>query len=103
MTKAGFAGDDAPCAVFPSIVGRPRHAPATAGKGQKVRIKTYAGDDARSRRRNLTLTHPIERGVVTNWDDMQELLKYTFEELGANPDEHVVLLTEHLTNPKANR
>ena len=25
MTKAGFGGDDAPRAVFPSIVGRPRH------------------------------------------------------------------------------
>jgi len=25
MVKAGFAGDDAPRAVFPSIVGRPRH------------------------------------------------------------------------------
>ena len=25
MCKAGFAGDDAPRAVFPSVVGRPRH------------------------------------------------------------------------------
>ena len=25
MCKAGLAGDDAPRAVFPSIVGRPRH------------------------------------------------------------------------------
>lgn len=25
MVKAGFAGEDAPRAVFPSIVGRPRH------------------------------------------------------------------------------
>ena len=25
MCKAGFAGDDAPRVVFPSIVGRPRH------------------------------------------------------------------------------
>lgn len=25
MCKAGFAGDDAPRAVFPTIVGRPRH------------------------------------------------------------------------------
>ena len=31
MCKAGFAGDDAPRAVFPSIVGRPRH---------QVRIRT---------------------------------------------------------------
>lgn len=25
MCKAGFAGDDSPRAVFPSIVGRPKH------------------------------------------------------------------------------
>ena len=25
LCKAGFAGEDAPRAVFPSIVGRPRH------------------------------------------------------------------------------
>ena len=25
MMKAGFAGDDAPRAVFPSVVGRPRY------------------------------------------------------------------------------
>lgn len=31
MCKAGFAGDDAPRAVFPSIVGRPRHQVSLAG------------------------------------------------------------------------
>ena len=37
MCKAGFAGDDAPRAVFPSIVGRPRHQGVMVGMGQKVR------------------------------------------------------------------
>lgn len=36
-TQAGFAGDDAPRAVFPSIVGRPRHTGVMVGMGQKVR------------------------------------------------------------------
>jgi actin-related protein len=36
MCKAGFAGDDAPRAVFPSIVGRPRHTGVMVGMGQKV-------------------------------------------------------------------
>lgn len=31
LCKAGFAGDDAPRAVFPSIVGRPRHQVGTQG------------------------------------------------------------------------
>ena len=34
LCKAGFAGDDAPRAVFPSIVGRPRHQVGTWGGGR---------------------------------------------------------------------
>ncbi len=41
MCKAGFAGDDAPRAVFPSIVGRPRHQGIMLGMGQKG-INIYA-------------------------------------------------------------
>ena len=33
MCKAGFAGDDGPRAVFPSIVGRPRHKGVMVGMG----------------------------------------------------------------------
>lgn len=35
MVKSGFAGDDAPRAVFPSIVGRPRHQGVMVGMRQK--------------------------------------------------------------------
>ena len=35
MCKAGFAGDDAPRAVFPSIVGRPKHPGIMVGMDQK--------------------------------------------------------------------
>jgi len=38
MCKAGFAGDDAPRAVFPSIVGRPKHKGVMVGMGQKGRL-----------------------------------------------------------------
>ncbi len=36
-TQAGFAGDDVPRAVFPSIVGRPKQQGVMVGMGQKVR------------------------------------------------------------------
>ena len=36
MCKAGFAGDDAPRAVFPSIVGRPRHQVSRATVSQMI-------------------------------------------------------------------
>ena len=70
--KAGFAGDDAPRAVFSSVIGRPRYQGVTVDGaiGQK---DFYVGNSAQEKRDLLTLKHPIERGIITNWDDMEKV------------------------------
>uniref|UniRef100_A0A8C6UZK2 Beta-actin n=1 Tax=Neogobius melanostomus TaxID=47308 RepID=A0A8C6UZK2_9GOBI len=97
--KAGFAGESfaGPRVVIPSVAGRPRDQGAV-DRGQNSFIGSKASTWSE------ILTRPIERGVVTNWDEMENIWWHIFHaELRVSPEEHPVLLTEPPLNPKANR
>lgn len=99
--KAGFAGEDAPRCVFPSIIGRPKSANVMSGTEHQ---DVYIGDAAQVKRGILKVTYPVEHGVVQDWDDMEKIWQHTFYHgLRCQPQEHAVLLTEAALNPKANR
>lgn len=52
----------------------------------------------------LRIEHPIEHGIVTNWDDMEKVWHHTlYSELRVSPEEHPILMTEASLNPKNNR
>jgi GTPase SAR1 family protein len=64
----------------------------------------YVGDEAQAKRGILTLKYPIENGIVTNWDDMEQIWHHCFyNELRVAPEEHVTLIAESAFTPKANR
>ena len=64
----------------------------------------YVGSEAQQKRGVLNLKRPIEYGMVTNWDDMEQLWYHTFHnELRVEPEEHPVLCTEAPLNANANR
>ena len=101
VVKAGFSGEDAPRAIFPSIVGRPKNPGVIIGVEAK---DEYIGDEAQQKRGVLKISYPIEHGIVKDWDDMEKIWNHTFYvELRVSPDEHPVLLTEAPLNPKVNR
>ena len=70
LVKAGFAGDEYPRAIFPSIVGHPRRQSIMVSAADK---DSYVGDEAQSYRGVLALKYPIEHGIVTNWNDMEKV------------------------------
>lgn len=79
MIKAGFAGDDAPRAVFPTILGtwdvpqKPQFAPKDF----------YVGDEAHAKRHVLNMHYPIENGIIHDSKHLRVLLHHIcYNELG---------------------
>jgi actin beta/gamma 1 len=99
--KCGFAGDDSPRGQFPNVLGHPR----TPGLMVGLRYKeSYVGDAAQQYRGILSLQYPIENGVVTSVDAIEQVFIHSFHnELRVFPEEHNVLLTEAPFNPRSNR
>ncbi|KAJ5961703.1 Glycosyl transferase family 28 C-terminal [Penicillium viridicatum] len=99
--RAGFAGEEIPSCYFPSFVGRPKHPRVMAGG---LEGDSFIGSRAQELRGLLKIRYPLEHGIVTNWEDMESIWHYVYEnELKTLPEEHPVLLTEPPLNPRANR
>ncbi|KAJ3425114.1 actin [Anaeramoeba flamelloides] len=100
--KAGFAGDDSPSAVFRSIVGREKNADLADQK--QTEKEFYIGEEAQKKRGILSLKHPIEKGIITDWGDMESIWSHVFKnELRVAPEQYPILLTQTPLNPKANK
>ncbi len=64
----------------------------------------YVGENAKHRVGILQFYYPIERGIVTDWENMENIWNHIFfNDLRIAPEDHPVLLTETPLNPKVNR
>ena len=101
LCRAGFSGEEAPRTTFPTIIGRP---PDSGGENDEVNFAV--GEEARKKRdtAGFKLSCPLQRGVVSSWDDMENILSFAiYHELHAVPEEHPLLITEPPLNLKTNR
>jgi len=74
-------------------------------KIDNVQLKDImVGDEASKLRTMLQITYPLDNGIIRNWEDMQYVWDYTFQEkLKVNPQECKIMLTEAPMNPVQNR
>ncbi|XP_007943629.1 actin-related protein T2 [Orycteropus afer afer] len=101
LCKAGLSGEIGPRHVISTVVGHPKFKMSSAGANQK---NYFVGEEALYKYENLNLQYPIERGLITSWDDIEKLWNHLFEwELGVKPSDRPVLMTEPSLNLRENR
>ena len=61
--QAGFAGEDGPSSVFPSVVGWPKYTTRIHGSDDKT---FFVGEEAQAKRGVLAIKYPIEHGQCTD-------------------------------------
>lgn len=55
----------------------------------------YIGYDAVSKAGISTLKYPVQGGIITDWNAIETLWHYTFDnELKIKPEEHTILMSE---------
>merc|ERR1719446_602779 len=64
----------------------------------------FMGEEAISKKGVLSLSYPLEHGIVKDWSDMEKVWHHTFfDALRVNPEDHAVVVSEAPLNPKKNR
>eukprot|EP01084_Bolivina_argentea_P311504 539211_1 len=109
--KAGLSNNENPQLVFPSIIGRPRHTGVFSSFIESMNNGTpqrpyFVGNNATHPkiRGIISSRYPIQNGIVSNWDDMEQIWHYIlYKQLKVQPDEHISFLTESPMTPKSNR
>ncbi|KAK7839889.1 actin-related protein 4 [Quercus suber] len=125
--KAGYAGEDAPKAVFPSVVGAidqmdvDETAITEKNSGSAVDskniVKTLDSDKAKGKRKlfvgsqslgfrrdHMDVLSPLKDGVIADWEIADCIWDHAFREcLLVDPKEHPMLLAEPSSNTQQQR
>lgn len=102
VVKAGFCGEEKPRCMEYSLIGDANYNKIMVGG---LECDSFVGNKAQRLRGLLKLKHPMERGVVSDWDDMELLWSHIlFDSLQLTSGmEHPLLITEAPLNPESNK
>ncbi|DAZ95129.1 TPA: hypothetical protein N0F65_009760 [Lagenidium giganteum] len=106
--KAGFAGEDTPRSVFPTCTGKVKNPEWFASQSANLKAdlrerEFFVGNECQQYREHLEVVHPINRGVVEDWDSLERLWEFIFtHELRVNPETTTlpILCTSSMSGPK---
>ncbi|KAK3008826.1 hypothetical protein RJ639_014400, partial [Escallonia herrerae] len=115
--KAGYAGEDAPKAVFPSVVGSldqmevdepdepEKNSGAVLDTKSKGNRNLYVGSQALGFRRDyMEVLSAMKDGLVVDWDIAESIWDHAFRGcLLVDPKEHPMLLAEPSSNTQQQR
>ncbi|CAI9753581.1 unnamed protein product [Fraxinus pennsylvanica] len=115
--KAGYAGEDAPKAVFPSVVGSidqmevdepdipDKNSGSASDTKSKGKRKFYVGSqDLGFRRDHMEVLSPFKDGIVIDWDMVESIWDHALRKcLLIDPKEHPMLLAEPCSNTQQQR
>mmetsp|Transcript_15313 Transcript_15313/g.21850 ORF Transcript_15313/g.21850 Transcript_15313/m.21850 type:complete len:392 (-) Transcript_15313:330-1505(-) len=101
--KAGFAGLDKPKVVVGTKVGEAKYNWLKM-VGREELKEELVGSKLDEHRGAYILKYPMEKGYVTDWDDMEKIWEHVFSKLDIKDrNKYPVLLTEPPLNPSRNR
>ncbi|KAL1915949.1 uncharacterized protein VTP21DRAFT_6337 [Calcarisporiella thermophila] len=117
-TRAGYAGEDTPKAVFPSLAGvlpSSASAPPTDAEGdtsmtastpqQQQKQYIFGDGDITCWRPNMEIQQVVGRdGLVKDWDALEKMWEYAIKgRLRVRAEEHPLLVVEPAWNPREAR
>lgn len=104
FTKMGYAGNDEPTYIIPSIYAESKVKKAGATKDVFDDLDFCIGHEAAACAGTHTISYPIQHGIVEDWDKMERTWQHCiYKYLRIEPEEYGFLLTEPPANPPENR
>lgn len=98
IIKGGLSGDEAPRSIFPNLVGKPKNEAIVVGGDNR---ECYIGNSVNEKKGVLSVSCPIEHGIITDWQDMIKVWHYAFfSELLVECAEQPILITKTPNSPE---